>query len=333
MNWDFSRVLVTGAGGFIATHLIEQLSINGAKVRAFAHYNSRSDPGMLRYISNPKNIEIIYGDLLNYQSIRSAMEGIDIVYHLGAMISVPYSYQNPEAVIKTNVLGTLNVMMAAQDAKVKRIIHTSTSEVYGTAQTEAIKENHPLVAQSPYAASKIAADKVVESFEKAYNSPVTTLRLFNTYGPLQSARAVIPTIISQALQHNLIYLGNLTTQRDFTYVSDMVIGFMKVVENSGLEGKTIHLGSGKSIMICDLAKYIGKLMNKTIEAIPPIEIVVDKQRLRAIRSEVHFLKADNRKAKELMDWQPWIDLETGLNLTIQWIRDHLDLYQPGVYRI
>ena len=326
-SWSNKNVLVTGGGGFIGSHLVEQLVSKGAKVRAFVRYNSRADIGLLRML--PKDIlakiEIIAGDLRDTQAIRQVVEGCHVVFHLGALISIPYSYVHPAEVAEVNFVGTLNVLMACRDSKVERLVHTSTSEVYGTARHVPIDESHPLQGQSPYSASKIGADKLTESFYCAYGLPVVTVRPFNTYGPRQSARAVIPAVITQALTQSTIHLGNLETSRDFTYVDDTVAGFLRAAEAEEVEGRIINLGTGREIQIGELAqKIIGVIGRK-------VEIVTDSKRLRPERSEVNRLLSDNSEAKKSLGWEPRISMEDGLERTIVWIRDHIDLYRVGQY--
>lgn len=321
-------MLVTGAGGFIASHLIETLVHQGAQVRALVRYNSRGDPGLLRLLPTDtlKQVELIPGDLRDLPTVQQAMQNIDLVFHLGALISIPYSYQHPAEVIETNINGTLNVLLAGRALGVSRIVHTSTSEVYGTAQRVPIDENHPLQGQSPYSASKIGADKIAESFYCAYNLPVVTLRPFNTYGPRQSARAVIPTIITQALSQKVIRLGNQNTRRDFTFIRDTVEGFLLAGATSGIEGGAYNLGSGSEVRIGDLAHQIVQLIGR------PVEFELDTARLRPEKSEVQRLLADNNRVRQQLGWEPQVDLAHGLQKTIDWIQDHLDLYQPGVYQ-
>ena len=328
-NWEGRNILVTGAGGFIGSHLVEALIENGANVRAFIRYNSRNDIGALALV--PKEIvdqvEIIAGDLRDLPAVQDVIKGISHIFHLGSLISIPYSYLNPAEVIETNVLGTLNVLLAARNSGVERVIHTSTSEVYGTALHVPIDENHPLQAQSPYSASKIGADKIAESFFRSYDLPVVTLRPFNTYGPRQSARAVIPSIISQALTQNTIRLGNLDARRDLTYAMDTVEGFLKVAEVDGVEGDTFNLGSGDEIRIGDLALEIISIIDK------PIKIVVDPKRLRPEKSEVQRLLSDNSLAREKLSWEPKTSLSQGLESTIAWMKDHKHLYRPDIYKV
>lgn len=327
--WQSKKVLVTGAGGFIASHLVEKLVEQGACVRAFVRYNSRGDPGMLSLLPREvfKELDIIAGDLRDLAALKMAMLGTSAVFHLGALIAIPYSYVHPVEVVETNIIGTLNVLMAARELDVERILHTSTSEVYGTALRVPMDETHPLQGQSPYSASKIGADKLAESFYRAYDLPVVTLRPFNTYGPRQSARAIVPTIISQALTQPQIHLGNLDARRDLTYVSDTVEGFMRAGEVPGMEGETINLGTGNEVTVGDLAREIITIVGR------PVEVVVDSARLRPEKSEVQRLLSDNRLAKERLGWQPVVTLSEGLQLTVSWITEHLDRYQPDQYQV
>lgn len=322
------KVLVTGAGGFIGSHLTEQLVRCGAKVRAFVRYNSRADPGLLRQTAPEmrREIEIVAGDLRDSNAVQKAVEDVELVFHLGALISIPYSYHHPREVIETNVVGTLNVLMACLDRGISRLIHTSTSEVYGTALRVPIDEEHPLQGQSPYSASKIGADKLVESFFRAYDLPIVTIRPFNTYGPRQSARAVIPTIITQALTQDEIHLGAIDTRRDFTFVSDTVGGFIRAAQaGSSVEGQTFNLGTGTEVTIGQVAQKILEIVNR------PVRILKDPQRMRPGKSEVMRLVSDNRLAGEELGWHPEISLDDGLYQTIAWIRQHLDDYRIGVY--
>jgi dTDP-glucose 4,6-dehydratase len=325
--WKDKRVLVTGAGGFIGSQLVERLLAEGARVRAFVRYNSRADAGLLRFVPADLegNLEVMAGDLREWQTIRQAVRGCEIVFHLGALISIPYSYHHPYEVAEVNFMGTLNVLMACRYLGVKRLIHTSTSEVYGTARRVPIDESHPLQGQSPYSASKIGADKLAESFFCSYDLPVVTVRPFNTFGPRQTGRAVIPTIIAQALANGTIHLGNLSTKRDFTYVSDTVRGFLLAAEAQGVEGQVFNLGTGQEIAIGDVARKIIQMVGK------PIKIVVDPERLRPEPSEVMRLLSDNARARACLGWQPEVSLEEGLEQTITWIRAHPELYRTGMY--
>jgi len=329
MNWTNREVLVTGAGGFIASHLVERLVAKGAKVRAFVRYTSRGDLGLLRMlpVEVVSQLELIAGDLRDAEAVRAAIKNVDTVFHLGALIAIPYSYVHPREVIETNVMGTVNVLMAGRDFGVRRVVHTSTSEVYGTAQYTPIDEEHPLQGQSPYSASKIGADKIAESFYRSFEVPVVTLRPFNTYGPRQSARAVIPTIITQALTRDEVKLGSLEPSRDLTFVTDTVDGFMCIAEAENILGEEINLGNNTTIRIGDLVEKIFGILGKKPR------VVTDAKRIRPSQSEVMKLWASNQKAKELIGWEPHISLEEGLRLTIEWISARLDLYRPDQYTV
>lgn len=329
MKWKKKKVFVTGGGGFIASHLLERLVELQASVNAFVRYNSRNDCGLIEYLPSviKKNVNIIAGDLRDYDAVYDAMNGADVVFHLGALVSIPYSYIHPREVIETNVMGTYNVLNAAHRLNVKKIIHTSTSEVYGTAIRVPISEDHPLRGQSPYSAGKIGADKIAESFNCSFGLPVATIRPFNTYGPGQSARAVIPTIITQALKNKVVYLGSLTPKRDLTYVTDTVDGFIKTAESEKAVGEVINIGSGFEITIGDLAKKIINLLDKKIK------IVSEKKRIRPKNSEVGRLLSDNKKAKKLLNWAPKVSLERGLEKTIKWVRNNLEAYRTDIYNI
>ena len=325
--WKGLPVLVTGAGGFIGSHLAEALVGEGARVCAFVRYNSRGDPGLLRLLSPElrAKIELVPGDLRDSAAVTEAARGCTVVFHLGALISIPYSYRHPAEVAETNFIGTLNVLMASRELGVQRLLHASSSEVYGTARRVPIDESHPLQGQSPYSASKIGADKLAESFFCTYGLPVVIGRPFNTYGPRQSARAVIPTIITQALVNSRIHLGNLETVRDFTYVSDTVAGFLSAAEAKGVEGKVYNLGTGEEVRIGDLVDQISGQLGQ------PVEVVSDPERLRPRNSEVMRLVSDNSLARHDLGWSPAVRLGEGLGRTIPWIREHLDLYRPGQY--
>ncbi|MBK7455287.1 MAG: GDP-mannose 4,6-dehydratase [Anaerolineales bacterium] len=329
MDWKNRQVLVTGAGGFVASHLVERLVHEGARVRAFTRYNSRNDVGMLRLIAPEifPQLEIIYGDLRDVEAVRGAARDVDTIFHLGALIAIPYSYVHPREVIDTNIMGTLNVLMAARDFKVRRVVHTSTSEVYGTAQYVPIDESHPLQGQSPYSASKIGADKIAESFYRSFEVPVVTLRPFNTYGPRQSARAVIPTIITQALTRDEVKLGSLDPSRDFTFVADTADGFMRVALAENVLGQEINLGNDNTIRIGDLVDKIFGIIGKSPK------VVMDAQRIRPGKSEVMKLWASNQKAREMIGWEPRVSLDEGLRATIEWISAHIDLYRPDQYTV
>jgi len=329
MNWQGRRVLVTGAGGFIGTHLVDALVERGAQVTALVRYNSRNDWGMLeeRYRNGTDGIRVILGDVTDAGCVRKAVEGNEVVFHLAALIGIPYSYEAPESYVRTNMLGTLNVLTASLSAGVKRVVHTSTSEVYGTALYTPIDEAHPLQGQSPYSASKIAADKMAEAYSCSFDLPVVTLRPFNTYGPRQSARAIIPTIITQALTSDTIQLGSLDPVRDFTYVSDTARAFVLAAERDGVVGKTIHTGSGIGISIGELARRILLQVN------PGARIISGGERVRPEKSEVMRLVCDSRRAWEELGWRPEVSLDEGLSRTIDWVREHLDGYKAGSYTI
>ena len=325
LDWNEQTVLVTGAGGFIASHLVEALLGAGAQVRAFVRYTSRGTAGFLAEVKERQRLEVIGGDLRDFAAVDAAVSGVQVVFHLGALISIPYSYLHPVEVVETNVNGTLNVLLACRKQGVRRLVHTSTSEVYGTALHVPIDEAHPLQGQSPYSASKIGADKLVESFHLAYGLPAVTVRPFNTYGPRQSARAVIPAIISQALRGDSLRLGNLESRRDFTYVTDTVRGFILAAETEGVEGGTFNLGTGAEVTIGALAALILQLVGRAL----PIQ--VEPQRLRPERSEVMRLLSDNRLAQEKLSWRPEVPLEQGLRQTIAWIEAHPELFDPERY--
>ncbi|MFQ5922060.1 MAG: SDR family NAD(P)-dependent oxidoreductase [Anaerolineales bacterium] len=328
-SWQSAKVLVTGAGGFIGSHLVEALVSLGAQVRAFVHYNSRNDPGFLTLLPEETlgQVDIVLGDLRDSPAVGQAVAGCDTVFHLGALISIPYSYQNPTAVAETNLMGTLNILQACREAGAQRVVHTSSSEVYGSALAVPIDEDHPLQGQSPYSASKIGADKLAESFHCAYDLPVVTVRPFNTYGPRQSDRAVMPTIIAQALVQDVVYLGNLETRRDLTYVSDIVEGFLRSAQTPGVEGDTFNLGTGTEIRIKDLARNIIAIIGR------PVDILVDPARLRPEKSEVQRLCADSSRAGERLGWVPEVSLQEGLRHTIDWVAENLHRYRIGVYQV
>jgi NAD dependent epimerase/dehydratase len=325
-QWNNRSALVTGAGGFIGSRLCQKLTEAGASVRAFVRYTSRAETGLLKLL--PKEvlgkIEIIRGDLRDFSAVEQAAKGMDTIFHLGALISIPYSYVHPVETVQTNVIGTMNILEACRRAGAK-LVHTSTSEVYGTALRVPIDEDHPLQGQSPYSASKIGADKLVESYYRSFDVPAITVRPFNTYGPGQSNRAVIPTIITQALSGNVVRLGNLDAIRDFTYLDDTVEGFLRAGQAGLWDGETYNLGTGEEISIGEIAELIFKIMGKQ----PAIQ--VEQSRFRPEKSEVMRLISDNRKARAALGWRPEIGIEEGLRRTIKWIAAHLDLYQPEEY--
>jgi NAD dependent epimerase/dehydratase len=329
MKIQGSKVVITGAGGFIGSHLTEALVRQGARVSVLVHYNSRNDWGMLELLPQEvkQELEVMAGDVRDAALVRSVLTGCDVVFHLASLIAIPYSYRAPASYVETNVQGTLNVMQAALDQKVQKVVHTSTSEVYGTARYTPIDEDHPLQAQSPYAASKIAADKIAESFYLCFGLPVAIIRPFNTFGPRQSARAVIPTIILQALTREVIELGLLTPVRDLTFVHDTVKGFLKIAEVDQAIGKVINIGAGQGITISDLTKTILALMN--LEK----KIVYGKDRLRPPESEVMILTCNNRKAKEILGWEPATSLEEGIQQTLMFCQNNLRRYKPYLYNV
>ena len=318
---------MTGAGGFIGSYLVEELVRLGATVKAFVRYNSRNDWGLLKLLSKNElnQIEVIMGDLRDADAVRRVTKDSDIIFHLGSLIAIPYSYIHPRETIETNIFGALNVLTAAKENEVEKIVHTSTSEVYGTARYVPIDENHPLQGQSPYSASKIGADKIAESFYRSFDLPVAIIRPFNTFGPRQSARAVIPTIITQALTREKIFLGSLHPTRDYTYVKDLIAGYIKVAESPKSVGEVINIGSNFEISIGDLANKIVSLIGKNAE------IITDPVRVRPQDSEVERLWCDNTKAKRLLGWEPKTSLDEGLEKTIEWISEHMNLYKPELY--
>lgn len=326
------KILVTGADGFIGSHLTEKLVEMGCDVRAFVYYNSFNSWGWLDRSPLKNKMEIVASDIRDTNAVRKAVEGCDTVFHLAALIAIPYSYQAPESYIDTNIKGTLNVVQACKDYNVSRVIQTSTSEVYGTAQSVPITEDHPLVGQSPYSASKIGADQIAYSFFSSFKTPVTIVRPFNTYGPRQSARAVIPTIITQLLKgNNKIKMGSIHPTRDFNFIDDTVSGFIKAAESDQGVGEVINIGSGFEVSIGDTAKLIAELLNAKIQ------IETDQQRVRPDNSEVERLLASNEKAKKLLNWQPNYagkdGFKRGLQKTIDWFRDvnNLNQYKSEIY--
>ena len=328
MNWNGKKVLVTGAGGFIGSHLTERLVELGCNTRVLVRYNSAGAWGMLDSSVVKEDIEVILGDVRDRDSVVKASKGVDVVFNLAALIAIPYSYHAPLSYVQTNIEGALNILQAGRDNEVGRIVQTSTSEVYGTARYVPIDENHPLQGQSPYAATKIGADKLAESFYLSFGLPVAIIRPFNTYGPRQSARAVIPTIITQAQTKSEIKLGSLEPTRDFNYVADTVDGFIKMAECEEAVGQVINVGSGKEISIGELAQTILSLVGK--EDTP---IICENQRLRPKGSEVERLCAANSKAQKLLNWQPQNTLEEGLTKTIAWMEKNLERYKPNKYAI
>ncbi|MFA5839231.1 MAG: NAD-dependent 4,6-dehydratase LegB [Candidatus Margulisiibacteriota bacterium] len=332
MNLKNKTVLVTGADGFIGSHLVEALVDAKAKVKAFCYYNSFNSWGWLDTLPKEKlnQIEVFTGDVRDHNGVREAIKGVDVVFHLAALIGIPYSYHSPDNYVDTNIKGTLNVLQAARDLSIERVLVTSTSEVYGTALYVPIDEKHPMQAQSPYSATKIGADRIAESFYRSFNLPVTIVRPFNTYGPRQSARAVIPTIISQILSgQRTIKLGDLSPRRDLNYVKDTCLGFIEIAKSKNTIGEEINICSGQDISI-------GELAQKLIALISPkanIKIITDKQRIRPSKSEVKRLLGCNKKLIAMTKWSPNYNLEQGLIETINWMKNNQHCYKAGIYNV
>jgi len=332
MNLQNKKILVTGADGFIGSHLTEELVRRGHKVKAFVLYNSFNSWGWLD--NSPReileNLEIFSGDIRDPHGVKTAMAGCDVVMHLAALIAIPYSYHSPDTYVDTNIKGTMNLVQAAKELGVERFIHTSTSEVYGTAQYVPIDEKHPLQPQSPYSATKIAADAMAMSFHNTFDLPLTIARPFNTYGPRQSARAVIPTIITQiANGKKQIKLGDVSPTRDFNYVEDTCRGFMALAESDKTIGETVNIGSNFEISVGDTLNIIKDLMGSNVE------FITDQQRLRPDKSEVFRLWCDNSKIEKLTGFKPEIDIREGLNRTIDWFTkgDNLKMYKADIYNV
>jgi len=330
MNLIEKRVLLTGADGFIGSHLVESLLNEGCKVKAFVYYNSFNSCGWLDTL--PKNvldnIEIFMGDIRDPNGVRNAVRGSEVVFHLAALIAIPFSYHSPDSYVDTNIKGTLNVLQACRDYGVSKVLVTSTSEVYGTAKYVPIDENHPFQGQSPYSATKIGADRLAESFYRSFNLPVAIVRPFNTYGPRQSARAIIPTIITQLLSGaKEIKLGSLTPTRDFTFVKDTCKGFIEIARSDATIGQEINIASQQEISIGDLAKNIIEILD--VEA----KIVTDDQRQRPTNSEVERLLGSNEKLEKLCGWKPGISFSDGLKETIAWFKDNSNRYKANIYNI
>ena len=322
-------MLVTGAGGFIGGHLVDRLVRDGARVRALVRYNSRNERGTLDWMppETVADVDVVLGDLRDAESVSRAAEGCEVVFHLGAQIAIPYSYVNPRDYVETNVSGTLNVALAAQAHGVERVVQTSTSEVYGTAQQVPITEEHPLEPGSPYAATKVAADKLMDSFHRSFGLPVVILRPFNTYGPHQSARAVIPTIISQALAGDTLRLGSLDPRRDLTFVTDTVDGFVRAAGSDGAVGRTVQLGTEHDVSVGDIVQTVGELLGKELK------VTQDPDRVRPEKSEVMRLISSPRLAGELLGWTPQVSLEEGLRRTIDWIAASRERFRTDQYVI
>lgn len=321
-------VLITGAGGFIGSHLTEKCVESGYKVKAFVRYNSKNNWGWLERSPVKKDIEVISGDIRDFDSVSDAMKGCDEVFHLAALIGIPYSYVSPLAYIRTNVEGTYNVLESARKQNLSNIIVTSTSETYGTAQHVPIDEKHPMVGQSPYSASKIGADQMAISYFRSFGSPVKIVRPFNTYGPRQSARAIIPTVITQILsgQTNL-KLGNTSPTRDLTFVKDTANGFLEISKSEKLNGEITNIGMNEEISVGDLANMIGQIIGKKVS------FETDKQRVRPANSEVERLMCSNEKIMKNTSWKPKYDLKKGLAETIEWLKDNLDSYKADIYNV
>ena len=324
------RVLVTGADGFIGSHLVESLLEKGYEVKAFSYYNSFNTWGWLDTLPKDKlrEIEVFTGDIRDPNGVREAMKGVEEVFHLAALIAIPFSYHSPDSYVDTNIKGTLNVLQAARQLETQRVLVTSTSEVYGTAQYVPIDEKHPYQGQSPYSATKIGADRLAESFYRSFNMPISIVRPFNTFGPRQSARAVIPTIISQLLAgKEEIKLGALTPTRDFNYVKDTASGFIAIAESDKTIGEEINIATQQEISIGDLAQEIISQIN------PKAKIICDEQRLRPEKSEVNRLLGSNEKIKKLTDWKQQYTFEQGIAETIEWIRAHMEVYNTDIYNV
>jgi len=324
------NILVTGSCGFIGSHLVELLVKNGKKVRAFVYYNSFNSWGWLDSLPDDiKNeLDVFTGDIRDPNGVKTAMKGIDTVYHLAALIGIPFSYHSPDSYVDTNIKGTLNVLQAARDLDTDRVLVTSTSEVYGTAQYVPIDEKHPFQGQSPYSATKIGADRIAESFYRSFNTPVTIVRPFNTYGPRQSARAIIPTIATQLLNgQEKIHLGSLSPTRDFNYVKDVANAFIAIAESKRTVGEEINIATGTELSI-------GQVADMLIEKLSPKAVVVsDDQRVRPENSEVERLLGCNKKLMSLTDWKPEYSFEQGLSETIDWIRDNLTSFKSSIYNV
>lgn len=324
------KVLVTGADGFIGSHLVELLVEKGYDVKAFVYYNSFNTWGWLDTLPKEKldKIEVFCGDIRDPNGVREAMKGVDTVFHLAALIAIPFSYHSPDSYVDTNIKGTLNVLQAARDLKLERVLVTSTSEVYGTALYVPIDEDHPLQGQSPYSATKIGADQLALSFYRSFNLPVTLVRPFNTFGPRQSARAVIPTIITQLLAgKEEIKLGSLTPTRDFNYVKDTANGFLEIALSDKTIGEVVNIATQQEISIGDLANELIRQIN------PNAKIVCDEQRLRPEKSEVNRLLGKNEKILRLTNWKPQYTFEEGIKETIEFIKNNMDSYKPDIYNL
>jgi UDP-glucose 4-epimerase len=328
-SYGGKHVLVTGAGGFIGSHLVETLVAGGARVRALLHYSSRADAGNLDFLPREdlRKVELLRGDIRDAHFLLRVCQGVDVVFHLAALVGIPYSYEAPGDYVATNVTGTLNVFEAARWHRVARVVHTSTSETYGTAQYRPIDERHPIVAQSPYAATKAGADRLAESYHRSFGLPVVTVRPFNTYGPRQSARAVIPTILSQLLSGcPCLRLGSLEPERDLTYVSDTVAGLLALGACDRAVGRAVNLGTGSAVSVGDLARLCMRLVGRDVP------IVVEQERVRPASSEVMALVSNNRAARELCGWEPRVPLEEGLRRCAEFLSQHRAADNPEEYQ-
>jgi len=322
------KILVTGAGGFIGSHLVEMLLEGGYDVRAFVRYNSKNNWGWLEFCSNKNEIEIISGDIRDYDSVYNSMKNCQAVFHLAALIGIPYSYVSPKAYIDTNIIGTYNILQASKELNIEQILITSTSETYGTAQYAPIDEKHPMVGQSPYSASKIAADQLAISYYRSFNLPVKIVRPFNTYGPRQSARAIIPTIITQILSGSRkLKLGNIYTTRDLTFVKDTCSGFIEIYKSQKLFGEVTNIGMNHEIKMSELVNMIMKLMNVELD------VEYEAERIRPEKSEVERLICDNSKILKETNWKPQYTLESGLFETIKWFKEYIHYYKSAIYNI
>lgn len=330
MRFAGKTVVVTGAGGFIGSHLVERLIAEGARVRAMLRYTSRGQRGCLDLLPESliDGVAVTMGDVRDFDAVREVMRGADAVFHLAALIGIPYSYEHPQEVIDTNIIGTSNVLLAAKElGTLERVVLTSTSEVYGSAVRVPMDEDHPLQAQSPYSATKIAGDALGVSFHRSFGLPVTIVRPFNAYGPRQSARAVIPAIISQAVSGETLRLGTLDTTRDFTFVEDTARGFVAVGGADAAVGEVVNVGSGREVSIREVVAKVGEIVGRDLR------VEGDEQRLRPAKSEVSRLLSDNSKAERLAGWRAEISLEEGLRRTTEWIGEHIELYRPKEYAV
>ncbi|HPN88763.1 MAG TPA: NAD-dependent 4,6-dehydratase LegB [Candidatus Omnitrophota bacterium] len=330
MTLKNKKILVTGADGFIGSHLVERLISKGAKVKAFVYYNSFNSWGWLDSLPKEtlRKIEVFTGDIRDPNGVLTAMQGVDMVFHLAALIGIPFSYHSPDSYVDTNIKGTLNVLQAARQLKVEKVLHTSTSEIYGTAQYVPINESHPVNPQSPYAATKSAADQLALSFYRSFATPVTIVRPFNTFGPRQSARAVIPTIITQLYAgEKIIKLGNLEATRDFTYVTDTADAFITLAQEKNTEGQIFNVGNNQEISVGDLVGQIMQITGKKIK------VIQEKERLRPERSEVERLKCDNSKIIKTCGWRPQVSFKEGLRQTCAWIKKNINRYKAEIYNV